>query len=322
MIHLRIVAPPELTVRALELLGSSRSVTNIIVLRGAALKPQGDVILFDVATEEASVAISDLRELGIDCHGSIAIGPPETDLSRFAARAEKAADGYSSDAVVWEEVEEQTWQSAELSVSFLLFMIIAVLIAAVGIYLNSAILIIGAMIVGPDFGPIAGMCVSAVGHQLSRTAKSLLALLTGYAFGIVAAYLMTLVLHEAGLIAQRFDSTAQSMASSITNFNPFAILIALLAGTAGMLSLTTAKPATLIGVLVSVTTIPAAANIAVTLAYFQEEMFRASILQLATNVGAMLLAGIATLAIQRVFYRRRRAAHIRDLARREKGARQ
>lgn len=40
MIHLRIVAPPELTARALELLGDSRSVTNVIVLRGAALKPQ------------------------------------------------------------------------------------------------------------------------------------------------------------------------------------------------------------------------------------------------------------------------------------------
>lgn len=321
MIHLRVVVPPELTARALELLGGSQSVTNIIVLRGAALKPQGDVIFFDVIREEASDAISDLRELGVERHGSIAIGPPETDLSQFAASAERAASGHPADAVVWEEVEQHTSQSAKLSVSFLLFMIIAVLIAATGIYLNSSILIIGAMIVGPDFGPIAGMCVSAMDHQFSRTAKSLLALLTGYLFGIVAAYLLTLALREAGLIAQRFDPIAQAMAISITNFGFFAILIALLAGTAGMLSLTTAKPATLIGVLVSVTTIPAAANIAVTLAYSQEKMFRASLLQLATNVGAMLFAGIITLTIQRVLYRRRRAAHIRTLGRRGRGVR-
>src|SRR5699024_4741075 len=130
MIHLRIVVPPELTARALELLSGSRSVTNVVVLRGAALKPHGDVIFFDVASEEASDAISDLRELGIERYGSIAIGPPETDLSHFAASAENAAGGHPSDAVVWEEVEQQTSQSAELSGSFLLFMIIAVLIAA------------------------------------------------------------------------------------------------------------------------------------------------------------------------------------------------
>lgn len=317
MIHLRIVVPAGLTARALELLDDSPSVTNIVVVRGVGLKPQGDMILCDVADEEASDVVADLRELGIARDGSITIGPAETELSRFAAGAEQAAGGHASDAVVWEEVEERTFESAELSVSFLLFMMIAVLIAAVGIYLNSAILIIGAMIVGPDFGPIAGVCVAAVNRQLSQTGRSLLALLAGYALGIIAAYLLTLVLREAEFLSQQFGAVNQSVANAIADPHPFTVLVALLAGTVGMLSLTTAKSGALIGVVVSVTTIPATANIAVTMAYSQGEALRASILQLAANVGAMLLAGVITLASQRALHRRRRAAHLRDLARRE-----
>lgn len=316
-IQLRVVAPVELTAQILALLCDLQSVINVVVLRGAGHKPPGDVIVCDVAREEASDVISDLRELGIERDGAIAIGPSETALSD---RLPRASEGdRAADAVVWEEVEARTSESAVLSVGFLLFMIIAILIAAIGIYLNSAILIIGAMIVGPDFGPIAGVCVAAVNRRPSQAARSLLALLTGYALGIVAAYVMTLVLKEAAFIPQRFDVIHRSVEASITQPGFFPVLVALLAGTAGMLSLTTAKSGALIGVLVSVTTIPAAANIAVTIAYSQESTLSASIVQLATNVGAMLLAGIVTLAIQSALYQRRRAAHLRALGRQEKG---
>ena len=40
-------------------------------------------------------------------------------------------------------------------------MVLACLIASVGIYLGSPILIVGAMVVGPEFGPLAGFCVAA-----------------------------------------------------------------------------------------------------------------------------------------------------------------
>jgi uncharacterized hydrophobic protein (TIGR00271 family) len=320
MIHLRIVAPAHLAAQALELLGHLEYVTSMAVFRGVGRKPEGDLILCNVAVEETSHVIADLRDLGIDRYGSILIGPPETEISALVP--ETRDTNSASDAVVWEEIEERTSESAELSGSVLLFMTIAILIAMVGIYLNSAILIIGAMIVGPDFGPIAGVCVAAVNRQLSEAGRSLVALLASYTSGIVAAYLMTLILKGAELIPRHFDAIDRSVENSITQPGFFPVLVALLAGAAGMLSLTMAKSGALIGVLVSVTTIPAAANIAVTIAYFQDKAFYASILQLATNVGAMFLAGTLTLAIQRGLFRRRRAAHLRELDRRGKGTKQ
>ena len=61
MVHLRIVAPPDYAEHALDLLQASPSVVNLIHLAGAAHKPEGDVILCDVAREDASVIVSDLK---------------------------------------------------------------------------------------------------------------------------------------------------------------------------------------------------------------------------------------------------------------------
>jgi uncharacterized membrane protein len=87
------------------------------------------------------------------------------------------------------------------------------------------------------------------------------------------------------------------------------------AGTAGMLSLTNAKSGALVGVLISVTTIPAAANIGVAFAYADWSEWRGAMGQLAANLAGILLAGIVTLFIQRRLYRRRRLAHLQHEAR-------
>ena len=73
VIHLRIVAERGKTERALELLEGSQSVCNVVYSPGAARDPTGDVILADVAREDASVMISDLKELGSTRDGAITL---------------------------------------------------------------------------------------------------------------------------------------------------------------------------------------------------------------------------------------------------------
>ena len=79
-----------------------------------------------------------------------------------------------------------------------------------------------------------------------------------------------------------------------------------------MLSLSTAKSGALIGVLISVTTIPAAANVGVSAAYKDWDSFGGSIGQLGLNFATILVFGTTALAIQRGFYDRRRARHLRE----------
>jgi len=84
MIHLRIVVPAERCGKVLDLLETAPSTTNLVFLAGAARQPKGDVVLCDIAREDASVLIDDLKELGVARDGSISLEQIDSQLSDAA----------------------------------------------------------------------------------------------------------------------------------------------------------------------------------------------------------------------------------------------
>jgi uncharacterized hydrophobic protein (TIGR00271 family) len=319
MIHLRIVVPEELAHKVLDLLCASPAVINVVHLQAASKKPTGDVILCDVAKEDASVIISDLKELDIPKLGSIAIEHIDTAISDAAIAAEKAAPGLPSDAVVWEEVESRTSEQTELSFSFVLFMIAAMQIAAVGIILDQPILIVGAMVVGPEFGPLAAASVALVNKEAPLARRSLLALAVGFPVGIVCALLTTLIFIGIGAFPEEFSEAQHPFTEFISNPDFLSFFVAFVAGGAGVLSLTSAKSGALVGVLISVTTIPAASNVGVAAAYGQWGDAKGAALQLAINLAGIVASGVLTLFVQRRYYVVRRRKHLLDPIRTEAG---
>jgi uncharacterized hydrophobic protein (TIGR00271 family) len=315
MIHLRIVAPEKEAHQALEILHGSPAVLNVVHLHAAAKKPEGDLILCDVAREEASVIIGDLKELEIPRVGSIAVEHIETSLSDAAVAAENAAPGLPSDAVVWEEVEQRTSENTELSFSFVAFMVLAMQIGAVGILLDQPILIVGAMVVGPEFGPLAGLSVALVQRRTDLARRSMAALGVGFPAGIVLAGLAALVFKGIGASPDDYLSSTHQLTGFISQPDFFSFFVAFVAGTAGILSLTNAKSGALIGVLISVTTIPAASNIGVAAAYGDWHDAAGAAGQLAINLTSIVLAGVLTLYVQRRYYVARRVKHLSDPSR-------
>jgi uncharacterized hydrophobic protein (TIGR00271 family) len=312
MVHLRIVVPPDRSEKVLGLLETARSACNVVYLPAAARQPSGDVILCDIAREDASVLIDDLKELGVARDGSISLEQIDSQISDVARRAERAARGAPSDAVVWEEVESRTSESSELGGNFLVFMVLACLIASVGIFTGSPILIVGAMVVGPEFGPLAGFCVAAVERRRGPALRSLAALTVGFPIGITAAFLFTLICVATGMVDADFKSVDNPLTQFIAEPDEFSVIVAVFAGAAGVLSLTSAKSGALVGVLISVTTIPAAANVGVAAALGNWADWRGAMAQLSLNLIGIVFAGITTLYIERRLFERRRQRHLED----------
>jgi NADH:ubiquinone oxidoreductase subunit K len=92
--------------------------------------------------------------------------------------------------------------------------------------------------------------------------------------------------------------------------NWFSFIVAALAGVVGVVSLTEARSSTLIGVFISVTTIPAASDIGVSVAFGSWSEARGSAHQLILNVTVLAAVAIVGLPAQRALWRRieRRAA--------------
>ncbi|MDQ3103596.1 MAG: DUF389 domain-containing protein [Actinomycetota bacterium] len=320
MVHLRIIAPSGHCSHVLELLEDTETVFNVIYLKGVATKPDGDLIECDVASRDVSLLVADLRELDIDRDGSIAIDEIDSEISGIASGAKRRKrDDIGADPVIWENVASRTSENVELSHSFLIFMVLAMLIASVGIYFDQPILIVGAMVVGPDFGPIAGICVALVNRDHDLIRRSATALLVGFGLGMIATFVATLLLDAVDQIPETIDFENHDFTAFISNPDFFSVYVSLVAGVVGTLSLTTAKSSVLVGVLISVTTIPAAANVGVAAAYADWSTAGGAALQLVLNLFFIFVAGLITLTIQRRIYMARRREHLSEESRRDAG---
>jgi uncharacterized hydrophobic protein (TIGR00271 family) len=306
MLHLRLITPSDRTGEVVLLIEKTVGTTHLVVLPGAARDPAGDVVMCDVAREAGDELLSGLRELGIDTSGSIAVESIDLSLSAQADKAEADAPGEGADAVLWEQLTEATHEESTLSVTYLAFITLATMIAACGVVLDNAILIVGAMAVGPEFGPLTGICTAVVRRRPRLALRSLIALLVGFAAAMALTVAFSLFMDAVGLFTEAQLEGDRPNTGFIYAPDWFSFVVAVLAGIAGTLSLTSAKSGALVGVAISVTTVPAAANAAVALSYGDTSQTWGSSQQLLLNLLGIIVAGTATLLVQKLLWSRQR----------------
>ncbi|MEU0677736.1 DUF389 domain-containing protein [Streptomyces sp. NPDC006172] len=299
MLHLRLISPAEQTDDVVRLVENTVGTAHLVVLPGAARNPAGDVVLCDVAREAGDELLSSLQELGLQKSGSIAVENIDLSLSLRADKAEAEAPGEPADAVLWEHLTDATHEESTLSVTYLAFIVLATMIAACGVVLDNAVLIVGAMAVGPEFGPLAGISTAIVQRTPRLAVRSLIALLVGFAAAMAVTAGFSLFMDAVGLFTKAQLEADRPNTGFIYAPDWFSFVVAVLAGAAGTLSLTSAKSGALVGVAISVTTVPAAANAAVALIYGDTNQTLRSTQQLLLNLLGIIVAGTLTLLIQK-----------------------
>ncbi|MFG2080266.1 DUF389 domain-containing protein [Micromonospora tulbaghiae] len=304
MLHIRVIAPADRSSDIADLLATDPGVTHLVVLPGAARQPAGDYITCDVVRESADGVLRRLREMGVEARGAIAADDVELTLSAAADRAAEAAPGHGDDALIWDEVAAKTGEQTVLTGIFLALIVVATMIAGIGVLLDQPILIVGAMVVGPEFGPLAALCVALLRGEGRVMVRSVQALVVGFVAAMLATVVSTRALDAAGLVSREMLLAERPLTDFIWRPDALSWVVGLLAGIAGMLSLTSKKSGSLVGVLISVTTVPAAANVAVAAAYGVWHEAAGSALQLVVNLAAIVLAGLLTLLVQRSWWRR------------------
>ncbi len=304
MLHLRISAPSELTPEVVRVLTDDPAVSGLSLIPKASLRPAGDLVLADVAREAANDVVDQLRRLGVHREGSIHIEPVRTWLSQQGLDSERQSPGSSADTVVWAEVAQRSYEDSELNWTYVSFMVLATLISGIAIVLDSQILVIGAMVLGPEFGAIAALGVALVRRRFTLLALAARTLAVGFAIGIGVTSVAALVGRALGWVTVHDVTGPRPGTAFIYTPDKWSFIVAVIAAAAGVLSLTSARVGGLSGVFISVTTIPAAGNVALGLAFGVTREIWGSSLQLVLNLTGMALAGWVTLALQQAVWKR------------------
>lgn len=308
MLQLRIISPDYLTDDVVAHLRNEPGAVNITVHIGSALDPSGDVVVVDLVRERGNAVMDHLIAMDLAQHGSISITTLDAISSTRAENAEAIAPGGDLDSVVWEELEERAWGDAHGSVTFAILMMIAAVIAGVGVLVDSPVLIIGAMIVGPEYGPLSAIAVGLFRRERSVVSRAAITLGLGLGLAIVAAAAATGLFLLVGETSLESSPQSRFLTAFVTDPNFFSFVVAFVAGIAGTIALTRGRQETLAGVLVSVTTIPAAAAVGVDSVFGEWEDALGGLLQLGINLTSIVVASLLTLMIYDRSERRRARA--------------
>jgi len=297
------------------MLEADGAVSGVSVLRGASIQPPGDLILSDVAREGANGVVDSLRTLHLHQVGTLQIEPVKTWVSKAAYDTEQRTPGSGADSVVWLEVIKGAYDDTELNWTFLSFMTLATMLAAIGIIIDSQILTVGAMVLGPEFGAVAALGVAMVRRRFRLLRRAAVTLVVGFGLAIAVTTVLTLCGKAIGWIT--LDDVAGPRPETHFIYYPdrWSLVVAVIAGAAGVLSLTSSKTGGLSGVFISVTTVPAAGNVALGIAFGVGNEIWGSTLQLGINLVGMAIAGWLTLVLQHAIWSRVSARRARLLGR-------
>lgn len=288
----------------IEVFGESATigrVTDLLVdLDGASR-----VRSMDSASAGHSVVLAKLPRKAVDevLGGLRDLGVPDEDITlslveevSLASRTREGTD------LVWEDVLSQARLNARPVAFYLAYMFVAGVIACYGVVDSNGILIVGAMAISPDLLPITAVAVGLVSRRATLARRAFVTLTVGMSVAAAASGIFTFAQNRFHLIPSGFNPEA-TVLGSLTRVNDETIVVALAAGVAGMLALET-RASSAVGVAISVTTIPAAAYLGVSVGLGRTEDAGGALAVLGTNVAMMVLGASAALILQRAAARR------------------
>ena len=257
------------------------------------------VVTAGVRPRSVDPMLDDLRRLGVQAS--------DTLLTRVEV-VDWAASRHPEESLVWADVLGQAWLNARPVARYLALMVIAGVIASYGVTEANTILIVGAMAVSPDLLPITAIGVGILGRRRRLTVEASLTLIVGLGVAAGAAAVSAAVQDGFDLIPSGFSLDSASVTlGGLTTVSHETVVVAFVAGVAGMLALET-RASSAVGVAVSVTTIPAAAYLGVAAGVGELSTVTSTFGLLAVNVVMMVVGAVMTLSLQRALRRRRSEA--------------
>jgi len=239
--HLRISVPSALSDDVVGVLSDDPAVSSLSVLRGASVEPSGDLVLADVAREATSEIVSRLQATGLADDGTMHVEPVNAWISRRGLEAEELSPGSSADSVVWVDVAQRAYEDSELNWTYGSFMVLATLIAAIAIVLDSQVLVIGAMVLGPEFGAVAALGIALVRRRPHLLRRAAVTLVVGFALAIAVTTAAARLGKVLGWVALQDVTGPRPETAFFYTPARWSVVVALIAGAAGVLSLTSAR---------------------------------------------------------------------------------
>ncbi|WP_138006608.1 TIGR00341 family protein [Halalkalirubrum salinum] len=256
-----------------------------------------DVVYIPVDGDEVERIVELLRDVGIERDGYMVVSEAETIVSdRFEAQSEATGEP-NGERISRDELRTKARNLSRSTPNYVALTVISAVVAAAGLLQNSASVVVGSMVIAPLIGPAMASCVGTVINDDDLFWEGIRSQAVGLAVALVSATLFAFAYRY--FLAPELELLLIQQVAERAHPGLLALAIAIGAGTAGALSLTSGADEALVGVMIAVALMPPTASVGLGIAYAEPALaFGAGVLVL-VNLLSINAAGIATIWIKR-----------------------
>lgn len=185
-----------------------------------------------------------------------------------------------------EEIYQDLIEVARITKTYIVLVILASIVASIGILYNDVAVIIGSMVIAPLLSPNMALSLATTLADYNLAKRSVLTSFVGYAIAFITGIIFGMAMKNV------------YFPQILSRLNMMYILLAFSAGIAGSLSMTKGIAQALVGVMVAVALLPPIVASGLLLGSMNWEHALASFLLFSVNVVCINLAGVLTFIIQ------------------------
>ncbi|QLK26888.1 TIGR00341 family protein [Natrinema zhouii] len=257
-------------------------------------RDNGDLVTFPVPTQAVDHVLTSLREIGIDDDFIVVSSIETARTPRIDELEERYVSGEEADdSITREEIRTRALNMTPSRVTYYVMTVLSAIVATAGLLLDSPAIVVGSMVIAPQVSAALTGTVGLVLDDREMVRSGLSSLAIGLVVAIVSAFAFAWLVRFSGVIPSTIDITAIAQVQNRISPGLLALIVGFCAGAAGAFGLATAIPVSLVGVMIAVALIPAAAAVGIGLAWGHLPVALGAFVLVAVNAASILLAGLA-----------------------------
>lgn len=301
-----ITVPPQLTTNLAQRISKLGQVISIRIEKGISVQPPGDLVTIEIADRTLPRLFDVLEEMGVNGSpsASVTTSRPESIVSKTAAQTIVR----DSSEATWEELENLLNRESGATLNSLVVMVLAGMIAAIGILTNTLHVVIGAMVIAPGFEPISRISLGLISRSLAWK-RGLVDTVKGYLALAAGASVATLVIQQLSSFPSDSTSTylpQDSLFDYWTTISAPSLFVSLAAGMAGGILVITMRSVLTAGVMVALALVPATALVGIGIVFTDMALAGKGFARLAIEIGLVLGTSLLVFSWKRYRIEKRR----------------
>ena len=254
------------------------------------------VVSFPLPTSAVEPVLDELRDgAGIDRDAYTVVLNAETVVSQKYEQLEKEwEEGEEGERIARDELIARASDLAPDWVPFLVMTFLSALVATAGLLLDSAAVVVGSMVIAPLIGPAMATSVGSVVDDRELFVRGVKLQAVGALIAVGGAALFAATLRYSNIIplgsmeVLAIDEVRERLSPGVPS-----LVVALAAGVAGALSLSSGVSSALVGVMIAAALVPPTADVGIGVAWGEPGAVFGSAVLVAVNFLSINFAALA-----------------------------